>query len=154
MTRRAVPPLRCPRLYVAQTPKAAGSFAPAGSALQLYKRIAEILFSRDNVLISSAKQIFTARWWRQQTIYRPELSSRGSPARYITSGNFNDADAKRMPKDNDDHLFEDRDPATLFREFAAECIELAQTTSLSEKRALYARMASIWHKMAQRCEKK
>jgi len=43
---------------------------------------------------------------------------------------------------------------TLFREFAAECMELAQTTPTPEKRALYMKMASLWHQMAQRWEKK
>ena len=58
-----------------------------------------------------------------------------------------------MPKENNNHLFEDREPATLFREFAAECMELAQTKT-PEKRTLYVKMASIWHQMAQRWEKK
>jgi len=41
----------------------------------------------------------------------------------------------------------------LFREFAAECMELAQTVSSPEKRALYMKMASVWFQMAQRWEK-
>jgi hypothetical protein len=45
-------------------------------------------------------------------------------------------------------------PPTLFREFAAECLELAQTAASPEKRALYLKMASEWHQMAQRWEKK
>jgi hypothetical protein len=45
------------------------------------------------------------------------------------------------------------EPSTLFREFAAECMELAQTTPTPEKRALYLKMASLWHQMAQRWEK-
>jgi hypothetical protein len=55
-----------------------------------------------------------------------------------------------MPKE----IFEGRNPATLFREFAAECMESAQTASSPEKRALYMKMASVWHQMAQRWEKK
>ena len=51
-------------------------------------------------------------------------------------------------------IFEGSDPSTLFREFAAECTELAQTTPTREKRSLYMKMASVWHKMAQRWEKK
>ena len=39
-------------------------------------------------------------------------------------------------------------------QFAAECIELAQTSSSPEKRTLYLKMASVWHEMAQRWEKK
>jgi len=58
-----------------------------------------------------------------------------------------------MPTKNGNHLFEGSEPSTLFREFAAECIELAQTAS-PEKRALYAKMASVWHQMARRWEKK
>ena len=49
-------------------------------------------------------------------------------------------------------LFEGCEPATLFREFAAECIELAQTAPTPEKRALYMQMSSMWHLMAQRWE--
>jgi hypothetical protein len=59
-----------------------------------------------------------------------------------------------MPKDNTNHTFEGCDPATLFRDFAAECMELAQTTATPEKRALYLKMASAWHQIAQRWEKK
>jgi hypothetical protein len=46
------------------------------------------------------------------------------------------------------------DPAKQFREFAAECLELAQTTSSPEKHTLYLKMASVWHQMALRWEKK
>ena len=35
-----------------------------------------------------------------------------------------------------------------------ECMELAQTKSSPEKRALYLKMACVWHQMAQRWEKK
>ena len=57
-----------------------------------------------------------------------------------------------MPKENIDH--EVLNPPVLFREFAAECMELAQTTPTPEKRALYLKMARVWHQMAQRSEKK
>jgi hypothetical protein len=59
-----------------------------------------------------------------------------------------------VPKDNNNHTFEDCEPSTLFREFAAECMELAKTASSPEKRALYQKMASVWHQMALRWEKK
>jgi acid phosphatase class B len=59
-----------------------------------------------------------------------------------------------MSKENSDHTFEGCNPATLFREFAAECIELAQTNVSPEKRTLYLKMSAIWHQMAQRWEKK
>ena len=58
-----------------------------------------------------------------------------------------------MAKENNNHTYQDREPATLFREFAAECMELAQTAA-PEKRALYLKMASVWHQMAQRWEKR
>ena len=58
-----------------------------------------------------------------------------------------------MPKENDNHTYADREPSTLFREFAAECMELAQTTPTPEKRSLYMKMASLWHQMAQRSER-
>jgi hypothetical protein len=38
----------------------------------------------------------------------------------------------------------------LFREFAAECMELAQTASSPEKHVMYMKMASVWFQMAQR----
>ena len=41
-----------------------------------------------------------------------------------------------MSKENDDPTFEGLNPPTLFREFAAECMELAQTTPTPEKRAV------------------
>jgi hypothetical protein len=50
--------------------------------------------------------------------------------------------------------FEGCEPSTLFREFAAECVGLAHTASSREKHALYLKMASVWHRMAQRWEKK
>ena len=60
-----------------------------------------------------------------------------------------------MPKENKGPTFEGCEPSTLFRNFAAECIELAQTSCSSpEKRTLYLKMASVWHEMAQRWEKK
>jgi len=59
-----------------------------------------------------------------------------------------------MPKENNGPTFEGCEPSTLFRDFAAECIELAQTSSSPEKRTLYLKMASVWHEMAQRWEKK
>jgi hypothetical protein len=59
-----------------------------------------------------------------------------------------------MPRENSWTTFEGRDPTTLFREFAVECIELAQLHRSPERRALYVKMASIWHRMAQRWEKK
>jgi hypothetical protein len=48
-----------------------------------------------------------------------------------------------MPGKNDEITFEGCEPSTLFREFAAECMELAQTASSPEKRALYLKMASM-----------
>ena len=59
-----------------------------------------------------------------------------------------------MPKENEGFSFEGCEPETLFREFAAECLELAQTTPTPEKHALCLKMASVWHQMAQRWEKK
>jgi hypothetical protein len=58
-----------------------------------------------------------------------------------------------MPKVNNKPAFEDCDPATLFREFAAESMELAQTTPTPEKPALYLKMAGMWFQMAQRWER-
>jgi hypothetical protein len=59
-----------------------------------------------------------------------------------------------MPKENKEPTFEGgSEPSALFREFAAECMELAQTSASPEKRALYLKMASVWHQMAQRWEK-
>jgi hypothetical protein len=60
-------------------------------------------------------------------------------------------DVERMSKDN--RTYEGREPSIVFREFAAECMELAQTTPTPEKRALYLKMASVWHQMALRWEK-
>jgi hypothetical protein len=62
--------------------------------------------------------------------------------------------SKKMPGENDQIAFESCEPSTLFREFAAECIELARTASSPGKHALYIKMASVWHQMAQRWEKK
>ena len=55
-----------------------------------------------------------------------------------------------MPGKNDKITFENCEPSMLFREFAAECMELAQTVSSPEKQALYVKMASVWFQMAQR----
>jgi hypothetical protein len=67
---------------------------------------------------------------------------------------FSRRQSRRTPKEDHEITFEGRTPATLFREFAAECMELAQTNSSPEKRSLYMKMASVWHQMAQRWEKK
>jgi hypothetical protein len=58
-----------------------------------------------------------------------------------------------MPKENTGPTFEGLNPPTLFREFAAQCVKSAQTDT-SEKRALYLKMATVWHQMAQRWERK
>ena len=50
--------------------------------------------------------------------------------------------------------FEGCEASALFREFAAECMELAHTDSSPEKQALYMKMASVWFQLAQRWEKK
>ena len=62
--------------------------------------------------------------------------------------------SKKMPKEDNGIDFEGCEPSILFREFAAECIELAQTASSLRKHALYMKMASVWFQMAQRWEKK
>jgi hypothetical protein len=60
-----------------------------------------------------------------------------------------------MPEKDNGITFEGCEPSTLFREFAAECMELAlQAASSPEKHALYVKMASVWFQMAQRWEKK
>jgi hypothetical protein len=69
------------------------------------------------------------------------------------SGIFHNADAERMPNENKAPTFEGLNPLTLFREFAAECMELAQMTPTPEKRALYLKMASMWFQMVQRWER-
>ena len=46
------------------------------------------------------------------------------------------------------------DPAKQFREFAAECMELARTARSLEKRKVYLEMARVWHQMALRWEKR
>ena len=47
----------------------------------------------------------------------------------------------RMPKENEEPCFEGLNAPTLFREFAAECMALAQTIPSHEKRALYLKIA-------------
>ena len=59
-----------------------------------------------------------------------------------------------MSKENNEPTFEGYEPSMLFREFAAECAELAQGTPSPEKRTRYLKMASVWHQMALRWEKK
>jgi len=59
-----------------------------------------------------------------------------------------------MPTENNDPVFAGLNVPTLFREFAAECTQLAQAAPTPEKRALYLRMASVWHQFAVRWEKK
>jgi hypothetical protein len=86
-------------------------------------------------------------------MYWPELSSLGSPLRDITAVVFTVPMPREMPKDNNQN-FEGHNPETLFREFAAECLELAHAHPSPEKRALFLRMASVWHQMAHRWEKK
>jgi hypothetical protein len=58
-----------------------------------------------------------------------------------------------MTKENNAPTFEDLNPPKLFREFAAECVELARTTSSPDKQRMYLEMARVWHEMAQRWKK-
>jgi hypothetical protein len=73
---------------------------------------------------------------------------------YETSAGPLTAQRRRNAGKNDKIAFEGREPSMLFREFAAECMELAQTASSPEKHALYMKMASVWFQMPQRWEKK
>jgi hypothetical protein len=57
-----------------------------------------------------------------------------------------------MPKENNDLEFEGLNAPTLFREFAAECMELAQTNP--EKRRAIPENGELWYQMALRWEKK
>jgi hypothetical protein len=91
---------------------------------------------------------------QQRTIYWPELSSHDGTVWNIAMRLFHKAEADGMPTEDKGITFEGCDPSILFREFAAECVELAQKNSSLEKRAIYLKMASIWHQMAQRWEKK
>jgi hypothetical protein len=59
-----------------------------------------------------------------------------------------------MLTENGEPIFEGLDAPTLFRQFAFECVELAQSTPLPEKRTLCMKMASVWHQMALRWEKR
>ena len=54
--------------------------------------------------------------------------------------------------ENNDPTFEGLNPPTLLREFAAECMELAQATPSPEKRMMYLKMAALFHQMARRRE--
>ena len=45
------------------------------------------------------------------------------------------------------------DPAVQFREYAAECVELAQTSNSPEKRKVYLDMARVCHQRALQWEK-
>ena len=70
---------------------------------------------------------------------------------------FHDTEANGMPKENNEPTFEGCEPSILFREFAAECMELAQTTPTPEKRTLYMKMAASgirWHSAGKRKAKR
>jgi hypothetical protein len=59
-----------------------------------------------------------------------------------------------MPKKCSKPITDGLDTAsTQFREFAAECMELAQNSSSLERRTVYLQMASVWHQTALRWEK-
>jgi hypothetical protein len=59
-----------------------------------------------------------------------------------------------MPKECSKPIAEGLDTAsTQFREFAAECVELARNCSSLERRMVYLNMASVWHQTALRWEK-
>jgi hypothetical protein len=89
----------------------------------------------------------------KRAIYWPNLSSHGRSASTKSAGSFCNAMPKNAGKKRRHHI-EGCEPSTLFREFAAECMELAQTVSSPEKHALYLKMTSVWFQMAQRWEKK
>jgi hypothetical protein len=59
-----------------------------------------------------------------------------------------------MPEESNEPIAEGLDRAsTKFREFAAECMELAQKSHSLEQRMVYLKMASTWHQTAVRWEK-
>jgi hypothetical protein len=58
-----------------------------------------------------------------------------------------------MPKECSRPITEGLDTAsTQFREFAAECMDLARNSSSLERRMAYLTMASAWHQTALRWE--
>jgi hypothetical protein len=58
-----------------------------------------------------------------------------------------------VPKEYSKPIAEGLDAAsTQFREFAAECMDLARNSSSLERRMIYVRMASVWHQTALRWE--
>ena len=75
--------------------------------------------------------------------------SHGRPARVGWVGDFVAPGAEEMSGKNDEITFEGCELSTLFREFASECVELAQTAPSPEKHALYLKMARVWHQMEQ-----
>ena len=59
-----------------------------------------------------------------------------------------------MPKESSEPITEGLGvPSTQFREFAAECVELARKTASLERRVVYLKMASVLHKTALDWEK-
>jgi hypothetical protein len=54
---------------------------------------------------------------------------------------------------NGEPTFEGLEPSTLFREFAAECMELARNAASPEKRTIYLKMTRLWHEGALRWKK-
>jgi hypothetical protein len=50
-----------------------------------------------------------------------------------------------MPEKKNRPTFEELEASGAFREFAVECTQLAKTAPTPDKRALYLRMASVWH---------
>ena len=67
--------------------------------------------------------------------------SHGRSIRNNFGGSSHDSDAEGMPKEDNGITFQGCDPSTLFCEFAAERLEMVQTTSSPEKRMLYLKMA-------------
>jgi hypothetical protein len=59
-----------------------------------------------------------------------------------------------MPKESSAPITEGLDaPSTQFREFAAECMELARKSPSLEQRMVYLKMACVWHQTTLRWEK-
>ena len=92
----------------------------------------------------------SARWlimWPKQTTLWPKLSSQDNHFgifQHASGGDFSNPIAA-MSKVSGPPFEGIDDPLKHLREFAAECMELAQTTPSPEKRMMYLKMAALFH---------
>jgi hypothetical protein len=121
----------------------------ANRGIRPYSKTCKFPFS-DCALVTARE----APYQNDHGLKHPDSRNFNSGGQIVLSGVKIESRSEVMPKECSKPITEGLDTAsTQFREFAAECVDLARNSSSPERRMVYLEMASIWHQTALRWQK-